>query len=317
MNSNELIKVNFNGIQRHIIAGKTFKDFKKQIKKCFNFTNNEYSRLSFSYKINENIENIITTEKDFKNYIHDMIYSNEPEKILINIKPIVQSLKYDELGNQIYTLKYYNDLNEYNKQLLNKIEQLNNYKNILNDDLKKLEKINKSIIATIDKKESIIDNDNIKSDNDSHNEEIDIKTKKIFKCRFLNKENEKIISIKKSLIHSQYKIKYKFKVENLGEEWPNDTYIKCEENEDIDFEKVGLGDCSSKDIFNSKGEFFHEFEVKIFFKDYNNIQIKKYELKAYLESLDNGVFEMENGYGNLIINIIDDKEIISIFNDEI
>ena len=121
--------------------------------------------------------------------------------------------------------------------------------------------------------------------------------------------------MKKSLISSNTPIKYSFKVENLGESWPNDTYIKCLDNGDIYFKKVGLENIFSKDIFNSKGEFYHQFDVEIFFENYNDIQIKKYQLKAYLESVSEGKFLIENNYGNLIIDIIDEKEDFLNTND--
>ena len=297
MNSNEYIKIDFNGIQKQIIKPKNFKSLKKLIQQCFNLTNEEYFRLILTY----NKKNIIASDKDYANYISDMIYSNEPETILINIKPIVQSLKYDESNKQIYSLKYYNDLCEYNNHLLKKIEQLNSYKNSLHEDINKYTKNNilkKSKIIT--KKAQPIEQPN-----------------KVFKCKFLQNENEKdyTIIMKKSLISSNTPIKYSFKVENLGESWPNDTYIKCLDNGDIYFKKVGLENIFSKDIFNSKGEFYHQFDVEIFFENYNDIQIKKYQLKAYLESVSEGKFLIENNYGNLIIDIIDEKEDFLNTND--
>ena len=297
MNSNEYIKIDFNGIQKQIIKPKNFKSLKKLIQQCFNLTNEEYFRLILTY----NKKNIIASDKDYTNYISDMIYSNEPETILINIKPIVQSLKYDESNKQIYSLKYYNDLCEYNNHLLKKIEQLNSYKNSLHEDINKYTKNNilkKSKIIT--KKAQPIEQPN-----------------KVFKCKFLQNENEKdyTIKIKKSSISPNKPIKYSFKVENLGESWPNDTYIKCLDNGDIYFKKVGLENIFSKDIFNSKGEFYHQFDVEIFFENYNDIQIKKYQLKAYLESVSEGKFLIENNYGNLIIDIIDEKEDFLNTND--
>jgi hypothetical protein len=291
MNNKELIRINFNGIEKHIFKGKKFIDFKILIKQCFNLTNEEFSRLILSYQNNENIKSFIFSENDYKNYIEYMIYSNKPTMIIVNIKPIVKSFKYDEYGNKIYSLQYYNDLQDYNKEILDIKEQLNNYKKILEEDIKQLKNINENMFKS-------------SSVNISNG----------LKYKFLNNENEKdyTISIKKS--EARNGIKYKFKVENIGKEWPDDTYIKCLENKEIYFKKVGINE--SKDVYNSNSEFYHEFEVEIFFKKDNNIQIKQYKLKAYLESDKYGRFDYDNKYGNLIINIIDDKTIDNILNDE-
>ncbi len=291
MDNLDTLKINFNGFERNIDKEQSFIDFLNEIKKKFNLSEEELLRINLTYKQDE-FTKTINTEKDYQEFIEELLGLDD-SMIFMRIKPKIHSLSFtDDNSKKIYTKKYIKESEKYNDNLLNKINQYKNYIKTLKADIDFLE----------------IENKNIP----------EIQTQKIndHKCKFLYNENEEnIIKINIIDLDHEKPIQYFFNVENNGEEWPNDTYIKCVDNEELYFEEVGILDNDSKDIFDIKKEqFYHSFKVKIFFKDYSNIRLKDYILLAYLESKSEGIIKSENDYGKLIIRVHQDFPIKSSFN---
>lgn len=291
MDNLETLKINFNGFERNIEKKRDFKDFLNEIKEKFNLSGEELLRINLTYKQDELIKTI-STEEDYSKFIEELIYIDD-SIIFMRIIPKIHSLSFrDDNSKKIYTKKYVKELEKFNDKLLNKINQYKNYIKTLKADIDFLE----------------IENKNIP----------EMQPQKIndYKCKFLYDENEEnIIKINIKEVDHEKPIQFFFKVENNGEEWPNDTYIKCVDNEELYFEEVGILDNDSKDIFDIKKEqLYHSFKVKIFFKDYSTIKLKEYILLAYLESKSEGIIKSENDNGKLIIRVHQDFPIKSSFN---
>ena len=139
-------------------------------------------------------------------------------------------------------------------------------------------------------------------------ENIKIKNKvqKKFDCLFVDNNNiqNHTIKIKINKINKHAPIKYSFKVNNNGrEEWPDDTFLKCETNDTpIFFYYSTLKDSETKPYEDNQGRLIQKFEVIIVFKNYSNIQVGEYELKSYLISDKCG--RIGNDYGILILKVL-------------
>jgi hypothetical protein len=115
-----------------------------------------------------------------------------------------------------------------------------------------------------------------------------------FSCVYSNEEKNlcTIANIKKDL-----KIKHKFRVYNNGIEFPEDTIIRCNNNDsEIYFNSVKI------DKSFQKYPNYYEIPVKILFKDIGNIKIgDKYELEYYLLSDREGkIYSKNNGNFEII-----------------
>jgi len=217
-----------------------------------------------------------------------------------NIKKELNLLKdkYETLNNNhIILINNYNTIN-------NKYETLFKEFNIL--------KRNTRYKYPLEKKDSNIDknifyNNNIEPNNIDYNDSKylffnkddigDILTN-YYSCIFNNKSH---IFIPIDKCKKDKKITYKFRVYNNGQDFPNDTLIKCLNNDsEIYFKHVKIIDF----IQNKDDKRFYEIPVEILFKDLDDIKINEnYELECYLMSDKEGKIGNKNN-GKLNIQIL-------------
>ncbi len=161
------------------------------------------------------------------------------------------------------------------------INKINHSNNIDNKEIKQIKQkinTNNNIINTNNNNNNnyiYFNNNNI---NYELNKEIlnffnknEIKDKRdFFSCVFSNKEK----------LYSKIKIKHNLKVYNNGIEFPEDTIIRCNNNDsEIYFNSVKINKSFQK------YPNYYEFPVEIKFKDIDNIKKDdKYELEYYLLS---------------------------------
>ena len=110
-----------------------------------------------------------------------------------------------------------------------------------------------------------------------------------FSCVYSNEEK----------LYYKLKFEHKLKVYNNGIEFPEDTIIRCKNNDsEIYFNSVKI------DKSFQKYPNYYEFPVEILFKDIDNIKKDdKYELEYYLLSDKQGPI-YSNNYGKLEIILI-------------
>ena len=133
-------------------------------------------------------------------------------------------------------------------------------------------------------------------------------------CKFLNKNSEKIIDLKK--IKKDIPIYHTFKIQNNGTEpFPADTILKCDNtlDSDIFFYPVNLGFCLMS--FDDNNEIYYNVEVIINFKSYKNIQEKTYNIKAYLISDSKGRIGDENNFCTFQLIVKNYNNINEIINN--
>ena len=196
-----------------------------------------------------------------------------------------------------------------NKELKQRIEEINLYflkkfqdieininktNDSNNNTIQEIKEI-KQIINTNNNNNYIYFNNNI--NNYQLNKEIlnffnknEIKEKRdFFSCVFSNKEK----------LYSKIKIEHNLKVYNNGIEFPEDTIIRCNNNDsEIYFNSVKINKSFQK------YPNYYEFPVEIKFKDIDNIKKDdKYELEYYLLSDKQGPI-YSNNYGKLEIILI-------------
>ena len=139
-------------------------------------------------------------------------------------------------------------------------------------------------------------------------ENIKIKNKEQlrFDCTFIDNDDieKHTISIEINKISKINPIKYSFKIFNNGaEEWPDDTFLKCETNDTpIFFYYSSIKDNEGKTYMDTQQRLIQEIEVIVVFKNYSNIQVGEYELKSYLISDKCG--RIGNDYGILILKVL-------------
>ena len=229
--------------------------------------------------LNENlllykIEKLENENKELKQRLGDinLYFLKKIQEIEININKINHSNNND---------------NKEIKQIKQKINTNNNIINTNNNT-------NNNIINTNNNNNYIYFNNNI--NNYQLNKEIlnffnknEIKEKRdFFSCVFSNKEK----------LYYKLKIKHKLKVYNNGIEFPEDTIIRCNNNDsEIYFNSVKINKSFQK------YPNYYEFPVEILFKDIDDIKKgDKYELEYYLLSDKQGPI-FSNNYGKLEIII--------------
>ncbi len=178
--------------------------------------------------------------------------------------------KIQEIEMNINKINHSNNID--NKEIKQIKQKINTNNNIINTN----NNTNNNIINTNNNNNYIYFNNNI--NNYQLNKEIlnffnknEIKDKRdFFSCVFSNKEK----------LYSKIKIKHNLKVYNNGIEFPEDTIIRCNNNDsEIYFNSVNINE--SKQKYPN----YYEFPVEIKFKDIDNIKKDdKCELEYYLLS---------------------------------
>ena len=268
------IVVKFDNLERTIPYINDYKTFKKEIKKLFCFSKEEFNITFLLYNENSKLQFKIANENDYSNLIQLLFYF--PIKIAnieIKINPKYETIEIKKIDDVL--------------------ERTNN--------MEKSEKItNKSIPLNRSKIKKIPSN--LKLKNKKEEESILL----LLNCNFIdnNNKNNHTITVKKNEINQYQPIEYYFRINNNGQqEWPNDTFLKCENDDtEIYFYYVSINDDEVEPIPISQNEIFQRFKVRILFKNYRNIKIGEYKLRASLISDKLG--KIGNEYGILIVNVI-------------
>ena len=263
------IIVKFNNLERTIPYIKDYTKFKENIKKQFCLEQEEFNVTFLLYNQNSNLKFKIVNEKDYSNAINILQ--------LFQIKIV----KIDIKKNPNYSSKQIKNIDEVINRTINmEISEKIKYE---------YKKSNKQKPYKIPSKLHIKEKSNL-----------------LLNCNFIdnnNKENH-TINIQINKIMKYQPIEYHFRINNNGEqEWPNDTFLKCENDDtEIYFYYVSNNDEDVSLVPISNDEVFYKFKVKILFKNYRNIHIGEYKLRASLISDNLG--RIGNEYGILIINVI-------------
>ncbi len=263
------IIVKFHNLERKIPYIKDYTTFKEKIKKQFCLEKEVFNVTFLLYNQNSNLKLKIVNENDYSNVMNVIkFFQIKIAKIEINKNPKYSSNQIEDLESVISrTIKIENTEKPEPKY--------DRYTNI-----QKIKKIPSKL--------------NIKE-----------KPKLLLNCNFIdnNNTNNHTINIKINEITEYHPIEYLFRINNNGEqEWPNDTFLKCENDDtEIYFYYVSINDQDVAFIPINKNEIFQQFTVKILFKNYRNISIGQYKLRASLISDKLG--RIGNEYGILIINV--------------
>ena len=267
------------------------KDFILKVKHLFSINSDFEIFLKNEY----DFEIQITNENEYNINIHDMMGANV--YILLKDKNIFQD--------------YFNQL-ENNSKELDEIEK--DFKNLLNDfnqfskDKKNDKKINK--IYTNDTDFSNDFKIIPKKGSDKYNQInlsnlVDKDIKSDYSAVFLNNNDEISVLIEK-VIKSPEPIEFPFYIKNNGNlEWPNDTILKCKnDNTNIFFYHITWD--KNETYFN--GERCYLFKIVLNFKTKNikNIYLGIYSCRCFLTSDSKG--RVGNTYGQLFLNVYKDLE---------
>lgn len=252
------------------------------------------------FSINSDFEIFLKNEFDFEIQI-----TNEDE-YKVNI--------HDVMGTNVYILiKDKNNFQDYFNQLENNSKELDeiekDFKNLLNDfnqfskdkknDKKKIKIYTNDTDFSNDFK-FIYQKNKYNQINLSNLVDKDIKSD--YSAVFLD-NNEKISAHIDKVIKSPESIEFTFYIKNNGnKEWPNDTILKCKnDNTNIFFYHKTW----DKDETNFNGERCYPFTIVLNFKT-KNIYLGIYSCRCFLTSDSKG--RVGNTYGQLFLNVYKDLE---------
>ena len=257
------------------------------------------------FSINSDFEIFLKNEYDFEIQI-----TNEDE-YNINIHELMGANVYILIKDKNIFQDYFNQL-ENNSKELDEIEK--DFKNLLNDfnqfskDKKNDKKINK--IYTNDTDFSNDFKFIPKKSSDKYNQInlsnlVDKDIKSDYSAVFLNNNDEISVLIEK-VIKSPEPIEVPFYIKNNGNlEWPNDTILKCKnDNTNIFFYHITWD--KNETYYN--GERCYKFKIVLNFKTKNikNIYLGIYSCRCFLTSDSKG--RVGNTYGQLFLNVFKDLE---------
>ena len=264
------------------------KDFILKVKHLFSINSDFEIFLKNEY----DFEIQITNENEYKVNIHDVMGTNV--YILLKDKNIFQD--------------YFNQL-ENNSKELDEIEK--DFKNLLNDfnQFSKDKKNDKKKIK-IYTNDTDFSNDFkfiSKKSSDKYNQInlsnlVDKDIKSDYSAVFLN-NNEKISAHIDKVIKSPDLIEFTFYIKNNGNlKWPNDTILKCKnDNTNIFFYHITW----DKNGTDFNGERCYPFKIVLNFKT-KNIYLGIYSCRCFLTSDSKG--RVGNTYGQLFLNVFKDLE---------
>ncbi len=301
------IKLNYFGKKLNVENTDSYSGFKNKIKDEFKLTKEESKQLKFKFVFGNNDLTIDVNNRD--EYKTAYAISQQFNKIYVDtIEPKPKFQNQPTLDETISKLK------QEKKDLIKKYLQMKKKNKELMEGLNKESKeSNQEVLNRIDiveQSEQTINKKgkkNIKKIADIP-ENIKIKNKEQLKydCLFIDNDNIEKHTIEKRIneISKHKSIKYLFQIYNNGsEEWPYDTFLKCETNDTpIFFYYSALKDNETKPYMDNQGRLIQTLEVIIVFKNYSNIQVGEYELKSYLISDKCG--RIGNDYGILILKVL-------------
>ena len=264
------------------------KDFILKVKHLFSIN----SDFDIFLKNEYDFEIQITNEDEYKVNIHELMGANV--YILIKDKNIFQD--------------YFNQL-ENNSKELDEIEK--DFKNLLNDfnQFSKDKKNDKKKIKIYTNDTDFSNDFKIipKKGSDKYNQInlsnlVDKDIKSDYSAVFLNNNDEISVLIEK-VIKSPEPIEFPFYIKNNGNlEWPNDTILKCKnDNTNIFFYHITWD--KNETYFN--GERCYLFKIVLNFKT-KNIYLGIYSCRCFLTSDSKG--RVGNTYGQLFLNVFKDLE---------
>ena len=267
------------------------KDFILKVKHLFSIN----SDFDIFLKNEYDFEIQITNEDEYKVNIHELMGANV--YILLKDKNIFQD--------------YFNQL-ENNSKELDEIEK--DFKNLLNDfnQFSKDKKNDKKKIKIYTNDTDFSNDFKIipKKGSDKYNQInlsnlVDKDIKSDYSAVFLNNNDEISVLIEK-VIKSPEPIEFPFYIKNNGNlEWPNDTILKCKnDNTNIFFYHITWD--KNETYFN--GERCYLFKIVLNFKTKNikNIYLGIYSCRCFLISDSKG--RVGNTYGQLFLNVFKDLE---------
>ncbi len=299
------IKLNYFGKQIKIENTEKYSVFRSKIMEEFKLSKEEFKQLKFKFIFgNNDLEIDVNSRDEYKTAYEisqqfNKIYVNtigEKPKSQINLDDIISKLKKEKKD----LIKKYVQIKKKNRDLM---QEFNKEPKESNNEI-----LNRLLI--VEQSEQTMNKQGKKNNKKLKDipENIKIKNKEQlrFDCTFIDNDDieKHTISIEINKISKINPIKYSFKIFNNGaEEWPDDTFLKCETNDTpIYFYYSSIKDNEGKTYLDTQQRLIQEIEVIVVFKNYSNIQVGEYELKAYLLSDKHGRFG--NNYGNLIIKVL-------------
>ena len=340
MEKNKFITVNYKGSKIEVLLSDNYKSFIENIKRKLNLSSEDCNKMSFKFFFKS--ENAPVFEFDVKGsdeYDTALIISNQYNDIYSVIilpkpKSIPQSNIIKKKTNLTEEDKLIEELKQKKKDLIKEYLAIRR-KNIdltkeLNEDSEKKENYEEvmnrfKIIEESEQYQNVGKGKN-KAKKLNIPEKIKIKNEKqeILDCEFIDNNNEDKHTISKKIneIKIQNQIYYDFRVRNNGQkEWPNDTLLKCETTDSpIYFYYSSLTDNNDKVFVDQKGGVIQNFRVIIIFKNYNNIKVGEYKLKAYLVSDKHGRIGKDYGVFTLKVlpkdNYLQNSNEFNILNND-
>ena len=307
MEAIKYVNVNYFGKKIKIENTNSYSGFKNSIKEQIQLSKEECKQLKFKFIFgNNDMEIDVNNRDEYKTAYQISQQFDKINVIIINPKPKTENkLNLDDIISKLKQekkelIKQYNQIKKKNKDLM---KELNNESKESNQEIinriSMIEKTEQTYSKQVKNKQKIMKDipENIKIKN---------KVQKKFDCLFLNNNNiqNHTIKIKINKINKHAQIKYSFKVNNNGrEEWPDDTFLKCETNDTpIFFYYSTIKDNEGKYRMDNDIGLIQEIEIIVVFKNYSNIKVGEYELKAYLISDKYG--RIGNNYGILNLKVL-------------
>ena len=305
------IHINYEGKQYQIPYCYNYTEFIKRIKQNLQLSNIDCEKISFLFLFENNKSKFsfsVENEDEFNTandigQSYDKIFAKikfpKPINNQENLNKIIEELKQEKK----VLLKKFIQMRKRNIQLYKEIYKDNDKKENINEILnrfKLMEKSEQSFIKESKKKiqkKSLIPN-NMKIKNLSSTN---------YYYKFLDPQIH-TIELKKSEINQNNPIIYYFKIQNIGKnDWPKDTFLKCENDDtEIFFYHSTLEDDAEFIKGQDLNLSYYKFKIIILFKNYGNINDGvEYKLRAYLISDKFNI--IRNNYGQIIIKVIPEE----------
>ena len=317
------IYINYKGKQYQIPYCYDYTIFIQRIKKKLQLSNIECEKISFFFNFERNESKFSLTVQNSEDFNAANDIGQSYNKIFAtiilpksinnenNLDIIIKELKQEKKS----LIKKFIQIRKKNIQLVKELYNKNNKNEDINEILGRfniIEKSEKSFIKESNKKiekKSLIPN----------NMKINTIQSTLYDCKFLDSHNQ-IIELKKNDINQNNPIYYYFKIQNIGkDEWPKDTFLKCE-NDDTEiffYHSTLKDDCEM--IYDKESTLYYfKFKINVIFKNYGNIHDGvEYKLRAYLVS--DKFNRIGNNYGQLIVKVLpeDNDDELLYFNNNL
>ena len=287
-----MFKVKYLDSIKNIQMPNNLNDFKIKVKHLFSIN----SDFEIILKNEFDFEIEISNEEDYKVNIKDLMNSN----VYILIK---DKNNFQDYFNQLE--KNSNELDEIEKDFNNLLKDFNQFSKDKNNNNNKIgnkfyNNINDNNYQFVSKTSSN------KSNQINLSNLIDKNIKSDYSAVFLNNNDTISTQIGKIFSSSPEPIEFTFYIKNNGNlEWPNDTILKCKNDNTNIFFYHKTWDKKQTDFL---GERCYPFTIVINFKTKNikNIYLGIYSCRYFLTSDSKG--RVGNTYGQLFLNVYKDLE---------